>query len=75
MIDRMLWRDTLRAALTTVERRIIFETFWNGLTQAEIADTLHVSERTVSYHYQKALTRLKGYLTSIGLDSTFSTSR
>jgi RNA polymerase sigma factor (sigma-70 family) len=48
--------------LTTRQRAVVWLTYWLDFAQADVADTLGISQRTVERELEHARTRLKGLL-------------
>lgn len=50
------------AGLTELEREIVWEVFWNGRTQADLAKERGVTREAVSQPLRRALKKLEGAL-------------
>ncbi len=50
------------AALTEFEREVVWEVFWNGRSQAALAEERGVTREAVSQPLRRALKKLEGAL-------------
>jgi RNA polymerase sigma factor (sigma-70 family) len=68
LIDKHFWSECFEECLTIRERKIVRSIIWDRMTVEEVAEELSMARPWVSEIYQKALAKLKEYLTEHGFD-------
>lgn len=66
-VDRMFWKQALAECLNYNEREVIRGVIWNRLSQSDVAEQMCMTKQQVNAIYQRALSKLKGYLIEHGL--------